>query len=143
MKQTDLRGLLDAVGLTHPCDLDLLLFFHRHPTALMASDSIAAFAGYDLAQVSRSLDTLVRIGVLRRTLNPTHLGRLYYFTTDGAGDALPSLLGTASTPDGRRQLVRLLGMRDFRKKPNQTSSPPNEPPQETKEDANNYANDHA
>src|SRR5919108_717013 len=128
MDRGPLGNLLDAVGLTHPCDLDLLLFFQRHPTALMASEAIASFAGYDLAQVARSLDTLVRIGILRRALNPTHIGRLYYFTTDGAGDALRSLLEAASSPDGRRQLVRLLGMRDFRKSAAPNALRPEEPP---------------
>ena len=71
------------------------------------------------------------------------LGRLYYFTTDGAGDALPSLLEAASSPDGRRQLVRLLGMRDFRKSPAPNALRPEEPPRETKEGANNHVNNHA
>ena len=143
MERADLRRLLDAVGLTHPCDLDLLLFFHRHPTALMASEAIAAFAGYDLAQIAKSLDVLVRIGILSRRLNPTHIGRLYYFTADGAGAALPSLLEAASTPDGRRQLLRLLGMRDFRKSPGPDPSQPEAPPQEAEEGANDHANNHA
>src|SRR5262245_36758212 len=101
MDKADLRRLLAGFGLKIPCDLDLLLFFYRHPTALMASDAIAAFAGYDMAQVAKSLDVLVRLRVLRRTLNPTHIGRLYYFTLDNAGGALPSLIAAGSTPDGR------------------------------------------
>ena len=107
----DLQQILDDSGLAHPCDLDLLLFFHRHPTAIMASEQIAAFAGYDLAQVARSLDLLVSAGVLRRSLNPTHIGRLYTFTTDRGDGWLPALLRRASTPDGRRQLIRVLQQR--------------------------------
>jgi hypothetical protein len=136
-----LRSLLDAAGLTHPCDLDLVLFFHRHPTALMASEHIAAFAGYDLAQVARSLDLLVRIGVLRRSLNPTHIGRLYHFSADGAREALQPILQVASTPDGRRQLVRLLGMWDPRKGPRANPSGPSAT--EDEEGADDHVNDHA
>jgi len=135
----DLRSLLDAVGLTHPCDLDLLRWFQRHPTALMASEHLAAFTGYDLAQIAKSLDVLVRIGVLRRSLNPTHIGRLYSFTMDGAGEPLRSLLAAASTPDGRRQLVALLGTGDTRKSPGSNPSRSEESPREAKEGANNHA----
>ena len=92
----------------HPCDLDLLLFFNRHPRAIMSSEQLAAFVGYDLAQVAKSLDALEAAGVLRRSLNPAHVGRLYTFTTDGGASWLPSIVRAASTPEGRRRLIGLL-----------------------------------
>ena len=92
----------------HPCDLDLLLFLNRHPRAIMSSEQLAAFVGYDLAQVAQSLDALEAAGVLRRSLNPTHVGRLYTFTTDGGASWLPSIVRSASTPEGRRRLIELL-----------------------------------
>ena len=73
----------------------------------MSSEQLAAFVGYDLAQVAKSLDLLDRVGVLRRSLNPTHVGRLYKFI-DGDAVWLRALLHAASTPDGRRRLIGLL-----------------------------------
>jgi DNA-binding MarR family transcriptional regulator len=134
---TKLQEHLDAGGLKHPCDLDLLLFFSRHPTAIMASEQIAAFAGYDLAQVARSLDVLVGAGVLRRSINPTHVGRLYSFTTEGGAGWLPWVLRVASTPDGRRQLVRLLRQQDSTRGTGMRPSQPVDLTPETLEGANN------
>jgi hypothetical protein len=64
--------------LWHPCDLDLLLFFHRHPRVLMTTERLAAYVGYDVKQIGRSLDTLLGAAVLQRSPNPTHEARLYF-----------------------------------------------------------------
>lgn len=106
----------------HPCDLDLLLFSNRHPRAIMSSEELAAFVGYDLTQVAKSLDVLEGAGVLRRSLNPTHVGRLYTFTSDGGAGWLPSILPMASTPDGRRRLIGLLRAKASRR-PEQSPRP--------------------
>src|SRR3989449_5447756 len=45
--------------LHHRCDLDLLVFFHRHPRVLLTSDRLVAVLGYDLKQVTGSLETLI------------------------------------------------------------------------------------
>ena len=110
----------------HPCDLDLLLFFNRHPKALVSSERIAAFVGYDLAQVAKSLDLLEGAGVLRRSVNRTHVGRLYSFIPDGDAMWLGSILRAASTPDRRRQMIRLLQL---------TAQRQGQPPGATKEGA--------
>jgi len=91
-------------ALRHPCDLDLLLFFHRHPHALLTSDRLAAYVGYDLNQTARSLDLLTEAGFLERSQNPTHAARMYVLQTPGAG-WVASLIDIASTPDGRRSLL--------------------------------------
>ena len=45
MAREDQRALLDSLGaIRHPCDLDLLLFFYRHPRALYARESRPAFS---------------------------------------------------------------------------------------------------
>src|SRR2546426_4848583 len=52
--------LLHRIGcLRHPCDLDLLLFFSRHPRAFLLSERLAEYVGYDLTQVMQSLETLL------------------------------------------------------------------------------------
>ena len=102
------RRLLDRIGvLRHPCDLDLLVFFVRHPRTLMASEQLAAFLGYDLKQISDSLDILLETGLLTRTSDPTLAARMYVFAIGGTnGGGLPELLELASTREGRLILRR-------------------------------------
>ena len=108
MKPEHVRRLLDRIGvLRHACDLDLLVFFVRHPRALLASDQIAAFLGYDVTQLRESLDVLVAAELLTRMQKPTSASRMYVFAAGGAHDGwLPSLVELASTREGR------LAMRD-------------------------------
>jgi DNA-binding MarR family transcriptional regulator len=103
-----LDPLLTIARIKTPCDLDLLLFFARHPRALMTSEQLASFVGYDLPQIAKSLDLLVQRKLLRRSQNPTHAARLYSFRTDFGGPRFHELLKAASTVEGRRQIRRLL-----------------------------------
>src|SRR3954471_22089596 len=93
--------------LRHPCDLDLVLFFHRNPHAILTSDRIAAYVGYPLAQIARSLDVLTDGGLLERSQHPTHAARMYVLTTPPGG-WMETLLEIASTRDGRRELLRAI-----------------------------------
>jgi hypothetical protein len=106
MKREDARRLLDGIGiLRQPCDLDLLLFFARHPRAPITSEQLAAWLGYELKQIGNSLDVLLDGGMLTRTQNPTHAARLYVFGVGGtSGGWLPSLVEFASTREGRLAL---------------------------------------
>jgi hypothetical protein len=108
------EDLLESTGIQHPCDLDLLVFFHRHPRVLLTSEQLAARVGYDLKQVARSLDFLIERGLLSRSQNQTRVARVYLFRADGAEAQLSGLLRLGSTPDGRRVLIRLLGERASR-----------------------------
>ena len=98
--------------LRHPCDLDLLLFFHRHPRVLVPSERLAAFVGHDGKRVRRSLDTLTEAGVLRHSPHPAHEARLYVLIR-GASDGgwLEALLTAASTDEGHAALMRALKAR--------------------------------
>ena len=105
MKGGRFQHLLGSIGtLRHPCDLDLLLFFHRHPRSLLTSERLAAYVGYDLNQIARSLDLLAEAGLLERSQNPTHAARMYLLKTPETG-WLGSLLTIASTREGRRNLL--------------------------------------
>src|SRR5438874_7943200 len=105
MKGRRFQHLLESIGtLRHPCDLDLLLFFHRHPHSLLTSERLAAYVGYDLHQVGRSLDLLTEAGLLSRSQSPTQAARMYVLQTSGTG-WLTSLIDIASTRDGRRTLL--------------------------------------
>ena len=105
MKGRRFQHLLESIGtLRHSCDLDLLLFFHRHPRSLLTSERLAAYVGYDLNQMARSLDLLTEAGLLECSQNPTHAARMYLLKTPETG-WLGSLLAVASTPEGRRDLL--------------------------------------
>jgi hypothetical protein len=71
-------SLIKLAGVfRHPCDLDLLLFFVRHPTALLASETLASYAGYDMKVIARSLERLLVAGLIVRRQTATHSARLY------------------------------------------------------------------
>ena len=103
MREEDARRLIDRIGvLNNACDLDLLIFFARHPRSLLASESLANFLGYDLKEIADSLETLLAAGLLTRTQTPAHAARLYVFAPEATnGDWFPSLVALASTREGR------------------------------------------
>jgi len=108
----DADRLLARIGLTRVCDVDLLVFFARHPRALLTSESLAGFLGYELKQIADSLEVLMAAGLLTRTQTPAHAARMYVFAPDAtSGDWLPSLLGLASTREGRLALRSGLRMK--------------------------------
>jgi len=106
--------LLDRIGcLEHPCDLDLLLFFYRHPQAFLKSERLAEYVGYDLPQVERSLETLMTAGLLRQSPDSTRPARLYVLTRSRStlGGWLSSLLRIAATREGRLAVIHSLKQR--------------------------------
>src|SRR5262249_13401173 len=108
MARRRFEHLLSSIGvLRHPCDLDLLLFFHRHPRAVLTSERLAAYVGYDLNQVGRSIDLLSDAGLLERSQNPTHAARMYALIAPETG-WLASLLVIGSTREGRRDLIEAM-----------------------------------
>ena len=95
--------------LRSACDLDLLLFFARHPRSLLTSEHIASFLGYDIKELATSLEVLTAAQVVTRIQNPTRVAQLFVFTPGGRdGGLLSSLLDLASTRDGRVDLLRAL-----------------------------------
>lgn len=104
--------LIDRIGLRHPCDLDLFIFFVRHPRSLIASERLATFLGYELERVSQSLEVLLGAGLLTRTPNPSHAARMYVFDMGGPDWGwLPELLRLATAREGRLTLRRKLAER--------------------------------
>jgi len=103
LNRDNIEELLDRAGvLKHPCDLDVLLFFARHPRALVASEQLASWLGYDLPRIANSLEVLLGAAILKRTQHRAHAARLYVFATRGPGDGwFPELLALASTRPGR------------------------------------------
>ena len=103
--------LVEAAGLRDACDLDLLLFFSRHPRVVLSSEQIAAYVGYEIAQVARALDRLLETGLLRRTLTQGASGRMYVLEVDSAEEWFASLRRVCATPEGRNALKLLLRQR--------------------------------
>lgn len=87
--------------LQHTCDLDLLVFFAKHPRTLLSTEQLAQLLGYQVSEIARSRNGLLAAGLLTRTQNPTRRPRLYVFTIDGAnGRSLSTLVRLASTREG-------------------------------------------
>jgi hypothetical protein len=103
--------LVEAAGLRDACDLDLLLFFSRHPRVVLTSEQLAAYVGYDLVEVARALDLLLGAGLLKRTLNHGAPGRMYVLEVDHAEEWLEPLRRLCAMPDGRNALKVLLRQR--------------------------------
>jgi DNA-binding IclR family transcriptional regulator len=96
-------------GIRHACDLDLLLFFYRHPRALLTDEQLVASLGYDREQVAKSLDGLIEAGLLTRSQNPSHTARLYVLELGSLpGGLLSSFLKIVATRAGREEVMRLL-----------------------------------
>ena len=102
--------LLERIDvLKHPCDLDLLVFFARHPRTLLASQQLAILLGYEFTEVAASLDVLQRAGFVTVIGKPIDIPRMYVFTAGGVGAQwLPDLLQLASTREGRLVLMRAM-----------------------------------
>jgi hypothetical protein len=103
--------LIEAAGLRDACDLDLLLFFSRHPRVVLSSEHLATYVGYELAQVARALERLLGAGLLKRTLNQGAPGRMYVLEIDHVEAWLEPLRRVCATPDGRNALKVLLKQR--------------------------------
>lgn len=119
MEHDQIQRILDSIGvLRQPRDLDLLLFFVRHPRVLLTSDQIAALLGYDVTPLGQSLEVLLAAGLVMRTQLPTRAARLYVLAGSVPhGGGLPSLVELASTREGR------LAMRDALKNRKDTQTP--------------------
>jgi hypothetical protein len=103
------RLLAGAPVIRAACDLDLLVFLHRHPRTLLTNEQLAAFLGYDMKQVAKAIDAFIDAGFLERTQNPNHPARMYLLALKGPqGGGLNGLLQLASTRTGRRGILDLL-----------------------------------
>ena len=102
-------------------DLDLLVFFYRHPRTLLTSEQIAAFVGRDMKVVAEALDTFIAAGFVERLHNPTHAARMCLLVVHGPeGKDLTRLLELACTRPGRQEILAILN----------SSNPRNEQPSE-------------
>ena len=103
--------MLDRVGaVRRPCDLDLLVFFYRHPRVLLTAEQLIAYLGRDREEVAKSLDSLIEAGLVARSQSPAHAARLYVLELHALpGGLLSSFLKIVATREGRLEAMRLLG----------------------------------
>jgi hypothetical protein len=98
-------ALVDA--LTRQCDLDVLLFFSRHPRALLTLDDLVSRVGYSHEEVRAALHVLQGAGLMawsKNAFEDLEASRLYQLTPGTWEDLLPAFLWAAKTPEGRRAL---------------------------------------
>lgn len=103
MNADQAADLLRNIGVLRTrCDLDLVLFFARHPRVMLASETLAAFLGHEIGETGESLDTLLGAGLIARQQTPAHAARMYVFAPgEPPGGWLPPLLRFAATRAGR------------------------------------------
>jgi len=100
--------------LRHRCDLDLLVFFHRHPRVLLTSERLVAVLGYDFKQIAGSLETLIAAKVVTRTQHQTTAARMYALEAIDNDNSLAPLLRTAYARAGRLAIIRALESRQVK-----------------------------
>jgi hypothetical protein len=109
MTSRQIRQLLErSAVLHHPCDVDLLLFFYRHPQSLLTSDQLATFVGYGVSQIAKSLDAFIAAGIIERSQNPTHYARMYRLVRGTSDGWVGSIVKIATTRQGRYDVMRVL-----------------------------------
>jgi hypothetical protein len=109
MTSRQIRQLVErSTVLHHPCDVDLLLFFYRHPRSLLTSDHLATLVGYGVSQIVKSLDAFIAAGIIERSQNPTHKARMYRLVHGTPDGWLSAIVKVASTRHGRYDVMRAL-----------------------------------
>lgn len=117
-KVDETKRLLPRLPIRAACELDLLVFLHRHPRTLLTIEQLATFVGYDMKEVAKAVDAFIEAGVLERTQNPNHAARMYLLVLNGPqGGGLVEVLRLASTRQGRRDLLQVLAPPQSQTKP--------------------------
>lgn len=104
------RLLARAPIVQNACDLDLLVFLHRHPRTLLTSEQLAGFVGYSLKEIARALDAFIEAGLLARTAQQSlHAARMFLLQLDGPqGRDVRALAELGSTRTGRQLILAVL-----------------------------------
>jgi hypothetical protein len=86
-----------------------LIFFARHSRALLSSESLAGFLGYELKDIADSLEVLLAGGLVnRKKQTSAHAARLYMLADGETNETIASLVDFASTRPGRLALKQAL-----------------------------------
>jgi DNA-binding MarR family transcriptional regulator len=103
------RLLASAPAIAGACELDLLMFFYRHPRSLLTNEQLAILVGYDTKEIAQAIESFIEGGLLERTQNSMHAARLYVLLLeDPQNGGLKQLLALASTHQGRAEILQIL-----------------------------------
>jgi hypothetical protein len=104
------RLLARTPFIRNACDLDLVIFLHRHPRTLLTSEQLAGFLGYNLKDIAKALDCFIEAGLLERTTHQSlHAARMFVLLLDSPqGGGIRPLLELGSTRDGRAGILQAL-----------------------------------
>jgi len=96
--------------IRNACDLDLMVFLHRHPRTLLTTEQLAGFVGYSPKEIAEALDAFIAAGLVERTAQQSmHAARLFVLLLDGPrGGGVRALLELAATREGRRGILEAL-----------------------------------
>jgi hypothetical protein len=104
------RLLARTPFIRNACDLDLIVFLHRHPRTVLTSEQLAGFLGYNLKDIAKALDSFIEVGLLERmTQQSLHAARMFVLLLDGPqGGGIRPLLELGSTREGRAGILEAL-----------------------------------
>ncbi len=107
------RLLARTPTIQNACDLDLIVFLHRHPRMLLTTEQLAGFVGYNLKEIAKALDSFIDAGLLERTTQQSmHAARMFVLLPEGPqGGGVRALLELASTREGRESILAVLKAR--------------------------------
>lgn len=104
------KRLVARTSIRKASEVDVLVFLHRHPRTLLTIEQLAAFVGYEMKEVAKAIDAFIEAGLLERTQNPNHAARMYLLVLgDPRGGGIAEFLRLASTLQGRRDILQVLG----------------------------------
>lgn len=111
MTSQGLYDLLERINsVQDQTDIDLLLFFFRHPNAFLTVEFLAAAVGHDRGRVEKSLEGLIEAGLIEQTKGRTLATHSFLFRP-AARESVVALLEIASSRPGRLALLEALQQR--------------------------------
>ena len=99
----DVQHWLQSVGLESLCQLEVLTFFHRHPTSVLPASYLARLLGYPMEPVATVLDSLANLRLLEWSPQPRG-ARAYQVVVSpvpSRSEALERLLSLGDNRSGR------------------------------------------
>ena len=110
----DVQHWLQRVGLESLCQLEVLTFFHRHPTSVLPASYLARLLGYPMEPVATVLDSLATLRLLEWSPQPrgAHAYHVVVSPVPPRSEALERLLSLSDNRSGRLLLGKYFGRRN-------------------------------
>ena len=99
----DVQHWLESVGLESLCQVEVLTFFHRHPTSVLPASYLARLLGYPMEPVATVLDSLATLRLLEWSSQPRGACAYHVVVSPVASRsvALERLLSLSDSRSGR------------------------------------------